>query len=68
MPNKGSCCQIAVEEALTPQEKKIAELTTLLHDEKKNVKDLEEKLLNMEDTNQELSNNFHVKQAMICIY
>lgn len=68
IPNKGSCCQIAVEEALALQEKKIAEMTTLLYNEKKNVKDLEDKLMNMMDTNQELNNNLHVKQAMICIY
>jgi len=68
IPNKGSCCQIAVEEVSALQEKKIAEITTLLHNEKKNVKDLEDKLMNMVDTNQELNNNFHVKQTMICIY
>lgn len=66
--SKESCYQIATEETLTPYKEKIATLTTLLHNEEKNVEELKDKLANMEESNQNLNNNFHVKQAMICIY
>lgn len=68
LPSKEPYYQIAMEETLAPYKEKIATLTTLLHNEEKNVEELKDKLTNMEELNQNLNNNFHVKQDMICLY
>lgn len=66
--SKEPCYQIATEETLAPYKEKIATLTTLLQNEEKNVEELKDKLVHVEELNQNLDNNFHVKQATIYIY
>lgn len=61
LSSKEPCYQIAMEETLAPYKEEITTLTTLLHSEEKNVAELKDKLANMEELNQNLNNNFHVK-------
>lgn len=68
--NQGSYCQCSMKEEIVvkPFKKKIEELTMLLHSEEKKMEKLKDKLMDMEDQIQHLDNNYHVKQATICIY